>query len=127
MLFRSYYQDKVNDANNDWTLGSDGFIARFDLSSVVGIEEVLIDGSSIGVFPNPSSDIFNLSIKLTNTKKNIVITVYDLIGKVVYTEFLKNMSGQVNQSINLNSFGKGMYLLNVQLDDVMLSKKLIKH
>ncbi len=121
----SYYQDQVN-GNNDWVLGSDGFIARFDLSSVVGIDELLDDGSTIGVFPNPSSGIFNLSVKLTNTKKNIVITVYDLIGKVVYTESLKNISGQVNQSINLNSFGKGMYLLNVQLDDVMLSKKLIK-
>ncbi|MCC7331231.1 MAG: SBBP repeat-containing protein [Flavobacteriales bacterium] len=82
ILGTSYYQDKVN-LNNNVLLGGDGFIARFDLAPLVSIEELLDDGSTIGVYPNPSSDLFNLNIKLTNTKKSIVITVYDLIGKVV--------------------------------------------
>lgn len=121
----SYYQDQVN-GNDDWVLGSDGFVARFDLSSVVGIEELLDDGSTIGVFPNPSSDIFNININLSNSKKQVVITVFDVIGKSVYTETIKNPTTQINKSINLTSFSKGVYVLNIQLDDDVLSKKLIK-
>ena len=125
ILGTSYYQDKVNLTNNPLT-GSDGFIARFDLTPLVGIEEVLDDGSVIGVYPNPSSDIFNLNINLTNTKKKVIINVYDVVGKIVYSEILKNPTTQINKSINLNSFSNGMYLLNIQLDDAVLSKKLIK-
>ena len=121
----SYYQDQVNQ-NNDWALGTDGFVARFDLTPLVGIEELLDDGSTIGVFPNPSSDIFNININLSNSKKKIVITVFDVIGKLVYTETIKNPTTQINKSINLTSFSKGMYVLNIQLDDDVLSKKLIK-
>lgn len=122
----SYYQDKVNDANNDWALGADGFVARFDLSPLVGIKELLDDGSSIGVYPNPSSDIFNININLSNNKSKVVITVFDVIGKSVYSETINDQSTQINKTIDLTSFSKGMYLLNILLDDKVLSKKLIK-
>jgi hypothetical protein len=143
----SYYQDQVNGASNDWTLGSDGFIARFDLSSVVGIEELLDDTYNGGfqdafvteicvdlitsvekintnendfhLYPNPTSE--NITINFT-TQGNKQIEIYSIEGKQIAIYF----SDKNQFIINTSSFAKGSYVVKVITEKEVQTVKFIK-
>ncbi len=76
----------------------------------------------INIFPNPSRNSIILSVNGFNSKAKIKI--FDLLGKIVYSERLNFSS--VNQSckIDISNLEKGTYILKIE-GDKMFSKKLI--
>ncbi|WP_299187948.1 T9SS type A sorting domain-containing protein [uncultured Aquimarina sp.] len=119
----------------------ENFIFRFNFVSdqAVNMEGVIIDDLSIegnllniedfentpvlSLFPNPSSDVFNIQWRNAN---NVSYTVTDLAGKLIASRNAVSSSENTTQ-INLSSFAKGMYFLNVNLDGVEETMKLIKN
>ena len=76
----------------------------------------------IKLFPNPFSNELHLSLE--NPAKNLAITVYDNMGKVVLTESWKN---QPNEAIlNVSKLKAGTYHLRMDADGAILSSTLIK-
>lgn len=72
------------------------------------------------VYPNPASD--KITIKIANNsflqKK---ISLYNIIGEVVYTSILKN----TYTDIPLNELGEGMYFLNILSENKTYTKKIV--
>jgi hypothetical protein len=69
----------------------------------------------INAYPNPSGDAgFNVSVENLSEATNATIIVYDVLGKVVFSEIV---NGQVNGTVTrINADGslpKGVYFLNV--------------
>jgi hypothetical protein len=69
----------------------------------------------INAYPNPSGDAgFNVSVENLSEATNATIIVYDVLGKVVFSEIV---NGQVNGTVtSINADGslpKGVYFLNV--------------
>ncbi len=125
----TYYQEELN-GNNLGFGASDGYVSRFDLAAVIstGVEnEQGHNNSNIVVFPNPGQGQFNLEINKIENKKKIFITVYDILGKAVYSEKISNPVVSVKKVIDLSHFSSGMYILKVQMDDEVFSKKMIKN
>lgn len=58
--------------------------------------------TSITIYPNPSTRIFNIV-----SQQNISVEIYDLLGKLVYSQSL--VSG--TNSIDISNFNSGVYLL----------------
>jgi hypothetical protein len=86
------------------------------------IEDLNID--KLTIYPNPSKDVFNVAF--TNlTKQDIELKVINAIGGVIYIDTRKNHTGSYNQSIYLQNYAKGLYLLEIRTADGMLSRKLI--
>jgi len=92
------------------------------------IDDLVIDGTlsantfqtdQILVYPNPSSNIFNIKLK---TLEDISYSVVDVTGKLVLKGEQKDTSGF---SINLNQFNTGLYILTLQNENHSISKKLI--
>ncbi|NNC83986.1 MAG: T9SS type A sorting domain-containing protein, partial [Flavobacteriales bacterium] len=89
----------------------------------------VIDGSDIvaEIYPNPSNGeqvAINLS-ELTDENQKIVIEVVDFTGKVVYTEQLANKGSNANFIVDFdNKLAKGMYFVNMYVNDQMLVEKL---
>lgn len=79
-----------------------GGIYKWDNTVAVPIAEEL--NNEIVLYPNPSNGIINIK-GLTNG----VVTIYNLIGKVVYNNTISN-----NESIDLNSLSKGIYIAKIQ-------------
>ena len=78
------------------------------------------------VYPNPSEGVFTVSFE-QNNKVNTSIVVTDISGKTVYTEQLGDFSGKYKKEINLNEFGSGTYLINVQSGkDTKTTKVIVK-
>ncbi|MFZ1679362.1 MAG: T9SS type A sorting domain-containing protein, partial [Saprospiraceae bacterium] len=96
------------------------FIARFynDINTSVE-KEPLERHSNFEVYPNPASG--NLNIALTEIDKNVVITISDISGQVVY----KNSASQLQTiKVNTNDFPGGLYFVNIQTENSIQTKKV---
>ena len=76
------------------------------------------------VFPNPSSDVFNIRFE-SQTKQNINIKVVDVIGEIIFEQEKKNFEGYYSESINMKNKAKGVYFLHITNDNIGIKKKLI--
>lgn len=76
------------------------------------------DEDNISVYPNPANSIINVIAK--GTKQ--ILTIFNTLGDVVYTTNPKSEKTE----IDISSFPKGMYLIQVQTESSSMMKKVIK-
>ncbi|WP_396138434.1 PA domain-containing protein [Flavobacterium sp.] len=100
------------------TYGRGIFSGQFTAAPLSTNENVLNKG--IKVYPNPSNGIVNIAID--NYAGNITVEVYDINGRKVFSNAGDYM--KVN-SINLQGFQKGIYILNVKGEELSYSEKII--
>ena len=78
--------------------------------------------SSLNVYPNPTSGKFDLSLNNID-KANGDINVYDMTGRRVYTQKLE-ATGVYTTSIDLSSYAKGLYTVQVRTENGVASKNI---
>jgi len=101
------------DDNNIFLTGMNGQIYLWD-GQLSGVSEN--DQSALAIYPNPTSDKIFLE---GNTKE---AKLYDLTGKLVAEPYCSN--GQT--IIDLQLLPQSMYILKAQVDDQLITKKIIK-
>lgn len=110
-------------ATND--CGSDTLTQTVTITGVVGISELGSMFSSVQISPNPSSGNFNLKV-VANQTSPVNVKVFNLQGQVVYTSVLNTVAGQAStQSIQLGNSASGVYIIQVQGNDALITEKLI--
>jgi hypothetical protein len=75
-------------------------------------------------YPNPNNGKFNLSFNLKD-KGDTEVSIFNVEGKKVYTETLKDFSGDYSKAIDLSGSPKGIYFLNVTQGKNNLVKKIV--
>ena len=101
---------------SDGGLELKGWAAKINCASL-GIND--INNLEFNIYPNPTTDLVNVS-----TKENIVgYQLYDFSGKLL-TEKTKVDKKEVK--INLESYPKGIYLLNIKTDKRSYTQKITK-
>jgi hypothetical protein len=94
-------------------------------SDNIGIESEESE-STFSLYPNPASDFTNIEFILEQNE-NVSISVYDMMGKVVYNNDLGNtINGYHTQQMDFSGFQSGMYILNLTIGDNTYTKKFIK-
>ena len=78
---------------------------------------------SIGIYPNPTKGIFNVSMGTLIPK---TILVYDLIGKIVCSksEFQNNQSSIL---LDLSNVSTGVYFVKIVSENKTVTKRIIKN
>ena len=117
----------VDPGSPAWFKGNpidDAFISKFSIDEhIVNIEEVAFHNSSADVklFPNPTDALLTV---LTTKGSNIEnIELYDIGGRRV-SSF--TMSGRNNmEQINLSNFRKGVYFIQINSNNDLITKKII--
>jgi len=100
----------------------------FKCTSYVGLNEFENNegNNNIGIFPNPASDntsfVFNAS-----EKGNAVITVLSIDGKVVMSKQVDVVSGENTVQFNVNNLSTGNYIVEVRINNSVMTGKLIKN
>ncbi len=56
--------------------------------------------------------------------KDIEIRITDVTGKLVYTKEVGKASGAYRENIDISNYAKGMYLLQIKTDDVVVSRRV---
>lgn len=120
-----YQQSFAPDTMNILILSS-GYTATAGSSLIV--DELKFDYTGMGIddnfsnnfyiYPNPSNGIFNVNLA---NKETTHFTVYNSLGQVIYQTTTNNI---VN-TIDLSSYNKGLYLLEINNGKSIQSRKLI--
>jgi aminopeptidase N len=79
-------------------------ISNFNITGVVDIPEL-----DFTVYPNPASEIVNVS--LADVYGSLNLSIVDILGKVVFSKTLVNPIGKINEQINLESIETGLYYI----------------
>jgi hypothetical protein len=85
-------------------------------------EEVSITGFS--VFPSPADEQIQLGFSL-DKPQDVKISIIDITGKEVYAITKKQLYGNQNPSIPLAGIDKGVYLLILHGERVLMTKKVV--
>lgn len=95
--------------------GNNVFVDNIEiLNTPVDIEDV--DESVLSIFPNPVKDVLTINYNKTISQ----IDVYDVNGKLVKT------FTTVGSSINVSDLSNGVYLLNMQTEEGLVVRKIVK-
>jgi hypothetical protein len=77
----------------------------------------------IGVYPNPSSGLYNINLQ-NISGKTVTIEVLDMQGKVVSSQHFANSSKHLNAIVDLSGRSKGIYSLRVVTEEKNYHMKL---
>ncbi len=73
------------------------------------------------VYPIPSKGIFYIDLK-SDIKK---IQVFDIVGKLIYNEEIKEATNATTKKVDLTSFNDGVYLINISDDNRTSTYKVL--
>jgi len=116
-------------------LGFDATATLFSLSTPGAVMIRLLDDPSasvetienevgMSIYPNPTSNNATVSFNVTNAS-DVMINVTDLSGKVVQSFDLGNVNGAQNVNINADTLSNGVYMVNVSVNGVISTQKLV--
>ena len=91
-----------------------------ELISTAAVEEGN-QNNNITIYPNPASDYVNLICE--SSKKDNIIYISDLNGKIVLKEKTTNSFSAIN--VNVSNFKKGIYIVSLVSDNFIKKEKLI--
>jgi hypothetical protein len=83
-----------------------------------------LDVENLKFSPNPSNGKINLSFTLEEMK-DVTINIYDINGRVVYTETIKNFQGSYQKEIDISDKGTGAFFLQIVQGLYDVIKKII--
>ncbi len=92
-------------------------------STPLGFTNQDLNANAFTVYPNPSNGAFNVNLEQLK-QKSVNITVYNLIGEVMYSK--QNIKNIDRETINLNEIGSGVYFIKISAENGEFTKKLIK-
>ncbi|MBW7866908.1 MAG: Omp28-related outer membrane protein [Brumimicrobium sp.] len=96
-----------------------------DCGSSAGIEsEVLYEDQTVTIYPNPAQNFTNIVLNLKG-QQNVQVDLVDMTGKVIGSRDYGMLDG--GQQITLPTLGleAGIYLVNVRINNQLVSKRLI--
>ena len=91
------------------------------VSTCAGLTSQSANHIDFMVSPNPSKDVFNVSLPYALTPYNVTVT--NVLGSVVYTDKVVVTSG--NYAVNLANNKTGVYFMTVENNGVKSTKKII--
>ena len=80
--------------------------------------------ATINVYPNPSHDLVNLSF-LMDKASDVVVSITDLSGKLLYSNSIKAVSGNNSIPVDVNAIAKGVYVLHISSDFVNATRRIV--
>lgn len=95
---------------------------RMNFAVVSSIEENIFEGK-ISVYPNPTNGILNLDM-MGVTPSEYQIKITNILGEIIYVS-TKNISGIYNDVIDLSSFGKGTYVIQIKNKESVFTDKIV--
>ena len=89
--------------------------------TITGENEISIQNSEFTIFPNPNSGKFTISFPFSDFKLSSSIKIYNILGGQIFQSSIKRQ--QV--SFDLSDKPKGIYFMNIQLNENIYSQKII--
>ncbi|MEZ4885670.1 MAG: SBBP repeat-containing protein [Chitinophagales bacterium] len=103
---------------------SDLFVAKIK-GNITDIEEAISGHSAfLQIYPNPVSRQLFIEFE-AETSDVYSLQLSDYAGRVVFEQFFENTQGTYEQVVDVSSFAKGLYLLQMKSNKMSITKKLM--
>ena len=79
---------------------------------------------NLAIYPNPSRDIFNISFT-SEEIQDLKVRIMNVIGEELINENLEQFVGEYSKQVDLASYTKGVYFLEITTNNGVVNKKLI--
>ena len=112
-LFQGEYTLTLSDANGCTT------VTTYTVGGNVSINESISNKFIGKVYPNPSNGKFQLYL-LNINQGNYTIELTNTIGQVLQSKSIEIISNETKIEFNSEGFAKGVYLLNVSSNELLL-------
>jgi len=99
-----------------------GAACKLNNNSNYNIEKSI---NEVNVFPNPTQGISHVSF-FSDNEMDVYISLYDLTGKILFSNDVYAIKGENLTSISLTDFPNGIYHLQISSEEMIISKKIIK-
>lgn len=93
-------------------------------SGEVSINKQVGNITNLSIYPNPSTDQITVDFT-TSSDETIRLSIYDLLGKEIYSTTPIEVIGNYTEKIDVNNFAKGIYMLRVATTTGSATKKVI--
>jgi hypothetical protein len=100
-------------------------IHHFTVGVEVGVEEQEFN-TFFNVYPNPSTDIFNIEIDGFEGNE-FTLELLDAQGRLLYSETFANTQEYMLRNLNLSDYADGIYHLRINDGEQFNYKKITKH
>jgi PKD repeat protein len=81
-------------------------------------------GGSISLYPNPAQNQVTISADIQGSH-NVMVSVLNPIGQIVYSENAGSISGLFTRNLNLSAFTAGVYFVKLTADDNQATIRLV--
>lgn len=99
------------------------FGAAFD--PTLASEEVDLLQSQVSVYPNPTNGAFWVSMTFDETKE-VIFEIFDVTGRVVLRNPIPQIINSTTKNFDLTHFEEGTYFLRMIVDDLVVTKRILK-
>ena len=101
----------------------------YDSGNLTNLQDLNPTGSVYKIYPNPIKDNLNIEVKsfnADNKKQYMFYTIYSMEGKEVIANSIPTLNSNYSDTIDLSRLNKGIYFMQINLNGVVSTKKLIK-
>jgi hypothetical protein len=91
-----------------------------------GIGVKYVDAANILIYPNPSKGVFTISVTNVTAGANNFFSLFDLTGRLVFTRPMRTNATEIFETVDISNLVDGLYFLNVSIDGLSGTKKLVK-
>lgn len=85
-----------------------------------------INISPVTMYPNPATHVVSLEFQLRSAT-SLLFEVLDMTGRKLFSKIENEGVGAISETINMDAFDKGMYLIRISGKDISYSSKLLKN
>jgi hypothetical protein len=75
-------------------------------------------------YPNPAHDVLNVEFT-SESDETAIVKMIDAAGRLIYTESFNATSGANRKSIQVADFAKGIYLIQVEMNNQIEKLRVI--
>ncbi|MDD5571403.1 MAG: S8 family serine peptidase [Bacteroidales bacterium] len=89
----------------------------------INAEQSKKEENNLIVYPNPARNVLKINLVLSSASE-IKIELKNILGETVYEENLSS-TANINKSIDVSSFAKGIYILEINTTKTTLQEKVV--
>ena len=113
----------LSNPNASW-IGESG-LRVMDLNDITASTTLstneIVSTNEFSISPNPATS--KLNVYLPQNSKNASISVYDVLGKKVYS---KSIDALTSTSIDVSNWNSGVYIIRISSDNTTQTKRFVK-
>lgn len=99
-----------------------GFEANYYISNVNTSNEDV--AKNLSIYPNPATTYTEVKFTVVEPVK-VRLSLHNLLGEEIYSEPAQIVTGQMDRTIQLGKYPKGVYLLKLSSDKGTITRKLV--